>query len=433
MKSESGPAAGQEDFTEEVARGFDRADPLGDFRDQFHLPLKADGTPWIYFVGNSLGAMPKRARTIVTQELDDWASLGVEGHFHGTRPWFSYHEFFREQGARLVGARPGEVVMMNSLTVNLHLMLATFYQPVSGRSIIAMEDCAFPSDAYAVESHIQHRGFDPETSTLIFRPRPGEALLRTEDVEDLIERRGKEIAVLLLSGVNYYTGQLFDLPRLARAAKRQGCVVGFDLAHAAGNVELSLHDWDVDFAVWCSYKYLNAGPGAVAGCFVHERHGTNRELPRLAGWWGNDPEQRFLMHVNEHFEPRPGADGWQISNPPILSLAPLHASLELFEKAGMPALRSKSIALTGYLESLIGQLGGNRIEIISPADPAARGCQLSLRIRDGSRDVFDRIQAAGVLCDYRHPDVIRVAPVPFYNTFHEVWRFARILSQVTAH
>lgn len=413
------------------AMQFDQADPLGRFRDLFHLPVRSGGTPWIYFVGNSLGLMPRAARATVLQELDDWAALGVEGHFHGKTPWFSYHEVFRETGARLVGARPGEVVMMNSLTVNLHLMLATFYQPVPGRSIIATEDCAFPSDTYALETHIRHRGFDPGANLLVIRPRQGETLLRTEDLEALIERRGKEIALLMLGGVNYYTGQLFDLERIAAAARRQGCVVGFDLAHAAGNVELKLHDWNVDFAVWCSYKYLNAGPGAVAGCFVHERHGTNLDLPRLAGWWGNAPDTRFLMHLNEHFVPRPGADGWQISNPPILSLAPLQASLALFDEAGMPALRRKSVALTGYLVRLIDEFAPGRIEIISPRDPEARGCQLSLRVSGGGRVLFEQIQAAGVLCDYRNPDVIRVAPVPLYNTFHEVWRFARILRQVT--
>jgi kynureninase len=428
-----GPAAGRRDgqTAEEYARAMDRADPLRGYRDQFHLPARPDGTPWIYFVGNSLGLMPRAARATVLQELDDWATLGVEGHFHGKTPWFSYHEVFRETGARLVGAIPGEVVMMNSLTVNLHLMLATFYQPVAGRSIIATEDCAFPSDTYALETHIRHRGFDPETSLLVIRPRAGETLLRTEDIEGLLERRGKEIALLMLGGVNYYTGQLLDLARITRAAGRQGCAVGFDLAHAAGNAELHLHDWNVDFAVWCSYKYLNAGPGAVAGCFVHERHGRNLDLPRLAGWWGNAPDSRFLMHLNEHFVPQPGADGWQVSNPPILSLAPLQASLAIFDQAGMPALRKKSLALTAWLQQLIDELAPGKVEIISPREPGARGCQLSLRVKGGSRELFDRIQTAGVLCDYRHPDVIRVAPVPLYNTFHEVWSFARILQQTT--
>ncbi len=414
-------------MTEAEAIAMDRADPLAGFRDEFHLPLRPDGTPWIYFVGNSLGLMPRAARAIVDQELDDWAALGVEGHFHGKTPWFSYHEVFREQGARLVGARPGEVVMMNSLTVNLHFMLATFYQPATGRSIILAEEGAFPSDTYALETHIRHRGFDPATSLLPLRPRTGETLLRTGDIEALLEERGQEIALVMLGGVNYYTGQLLDLGRIAEAARRQGCMVGYDLAHAAGNAPLSLHDWDVDFAVWCSYKYLNAGPGAIAGCFVHERHGHNPKLPRLAGWWGNPPDTRFQMHLNEHFEPAPGADGWQVSNPPILSLAPLQASLEQFDRAGMPALRRKSLALTGYLATLLGRLPAGRLEIITPADPEARGCQLSLRVREGGRELFNRLQEAGVLGDFRNPDVIRVAPVPLYNTFHEAWRFAEIL------
>jgi kynureninase len=417
--------------TEHEARALDEGDPLRGYRDAFHLPLRPDGTPWIYFVGNSLGLMPRGARATVLQELDDWATLGVEGHFHGKTPWFGYHEIFRESGARLVGGVPGEVVMMNSLTVNLHLMLATFYQPVAGRSIILTEDCAFPSDTYALETHIRHRGFDPASSLHVLRPRPGETLLRTGDIEEVIERRGKEIALVMLGGVNYYTGQLFDLERIAAVARNQGCAVGFDLAHAAGNAELKLHDWNVDFAVWCSYKYLNAGPGAVAGCFVHERHGQRPDLSRLAGWWGNAPDTRFRMHLNEHFIPQSGADGWQISNPPILSLAPLQASLALFDQAGMAALRQKSVALTGFLERMIDEFAPGRVEVISPRDATARGCQLSLRVQGGSRALFDRIQSAGVLCDYRNPDVIRVAPVPLYNTFHEVWSFARILGQTT--
>jgi kynureninase len=376
--------------------------------------------------------MPRAARDTVLQELDDWAIHGVDGHFAGRTPWFSYHEAFRDSGARLVGALPGEVVMMNSLTVNLHLMLATFYQPVAGRSLIVTEDCAFPSDTYALESHIRLRGLDPAENLLVLRPREGETLLRSDDIETVLARRGKEIALVMMAGVNYYTGQLFDLERITRAAHRQGCVAGFDLAHAAGNAELRLHDWDVDFAVWCSYKYLNAGPGAVAGCFIHQRHGRNPDLPRLAGWWGNDPETRFLMHLNEHFVPRPGADGWQISNPPILSLAPLQASLALFDQAGMAALRKKSVALTGLLERLIHELVPGRVELISPRDPGDRGCQLSLRVTGGGRDLFQRIQDAGIVCDYRNPDVIRVAPVPLYNTFHEAWRFAQVLRQVTA-
>jgi kynureninase len=319
--------------------------------------------------------------------------------------------------------------MMNSLTVNLHLMLATFYQPAGDRAAIAMEANAFPSDAYAVQTHLRQRGQDPARQLRVIEPREGEVTLRTEDIVAWLEQHGRSTAVLLLAGVNYYTGQLFDLERIARAARRQECVVGYDLAHAAGNAVLHLHDWEVDFAVWCSYKYLNSGPGAVAGCFVHERHARNLALPRFAGWWGNDPETRFLMDRNPLFIPRPGADGWQISNPPILAMAPLKVSLDIFTEAGMERLRAKSVTLTGYLEYLLGQLPSGQVEILTPANPNERGCQLSLRIRNGSQELFDRIQAAGVFCDFRHPDVIRVAPVPLYNTFHEVWSFARILRE----
>jgi kynureninase len=320
--------------------------------------------------------------------------------------------------------------MMNGLTVNLHLMLVTFYRPTATRHKILIEDSAFPSDGYAVRSHIRHRGLDPADALVVARPRPGEHLIRTEDVEALLEERGREIALTLMSGVHYLTGQLFDMERIAATARRHGCAVGFDLAHAAGNVPLRLHDWQVDFAVWCSYKYLNAGPGAVAGCFVHERHSRNTALTRLAGWWGNDPETRFLMP--SEFVPRVGADGWQLSNPPIFSMAPLRASLAIFEEVGMEALRAKSAALTGYLQYLIDRLPGGRIEALTPRDPAARGCQLSIRVRDGARDVLKALQAADVVVDFREPDVIRVAPVPLYNTFHEVWRFSRILARACA-
>jgi kynureninase len=417
--------------SESFARSLDERDPLGEFREEFLFPVRPDGQPWNYLVGNSLGLMPRGARTTVLQELEDWARLGVEGHFHGATPWYSYHEVFRESAARLVGARPGEVVIMNSLTVNLHLMLASFYRPTGQRSIIAIEDCAFPSDRYAVSTHIAQRGLDPDAAMLVVRPRRGEDLIRTEDIMTLLEARGSEIAVVMLSAVNYYTGQLFDLDRITSAARRAGCIVGWDLAHAAGNVELKLHEWDVDFAVWCSYKYLNAGPGAVAGCFVHERHGNDPRIPRLAGWWGNDPETRFRMQENDRFVPSTGAEGWQVSNPPILSMAPLKASLALFDKAGMSALRAKSIRLTGFLEFLIDALAPGSGTILTPRNPDERGCQLSLRVGSDARALFDRVQASGILCDYRHPDVIRVAPVPLYNRFVDVYRFARTWANLT--
>jgi kynureninase len=412
---------------ESFAERLDREDRLAPYRQRFHIPARADGRPVIYFCGNSLGLPPRTARAMIESEVSAWERLGVDAHFKDEAPWYSYHELFRDSGARLVGAGPGEVVMMNGLTVNLHLMLATFYRPAPSRHRILIEDGAFPSDGYAVRSHIRQRGLDPADSLLIAGPRPGEHVLRTEDIEALLEARGREIAVVLLGGVHYLTGQVLDMGRIAAAARRQGCAIGFDLAHAAGNVPLRLHEWQIDFAVWCSYKYLNAGPGAPAGCFVHERHGRNTALPRLAGWWGNDPRTRFLMPGE--FVPREGADGWQLSNPPIFSMAPLRASLAIFDEIGMEALRTKSAALTGYLQYLIDRIPGDRLETLTPRDPGARGCQLSLRVRDGARDVLKALQAEDAVVDVREPDVLRVAPVPLYNTFHEVWRFSRVLAR----
>ncbi len=414
---------------EAFALDLDARDPLHSYRSRFLIPAKPDGSPVIYFCGHSLGLQPKAVRLLVEQELDDWSRLGVEAHFHGRTPWYSYHELFRESGSRLVGALPGEVVMMNSLTVNLHLMLATFYRPDGRRHKILIDEPAFPSDLYAVESQIRHHGLDPAEALLTLRPRAGEHLLRTEDVEAALERHGGEIAVVLLNGVNFLTGQWLDMQRLTAAAQRQGCVVGFDLAHAAGNVPLRLHEWNVDFAVWCSYKYLNSGPGAVGGCFVHERHGQNTSLTRLAGWWGNDPATRFRMHEERRFVPRPGADGWQVSNPPILALAPLRASLELFDEAGMLALRTKSERLTGYLQYLLDRLSPGRFETITPRAVGERGCALSLLLRDRPREVLSALQTEGIVCDFREPNVLRAAPVPLYNMFHEVWTFARILAR----
>jgi kynureninase len=411
---------------EEYAAARDAADPLRCWRDQFHLPLRPDGKPVIYFCGHSLGLQPRGVRPLVEQELDAWARLGVDAHFRESVPWYGYHELFRDSGARLVGARPGEVVMMNSLTVNLHLMLATFYRPTPQRWRIVVEEPTFPSDRYALQAQIRLHGLDPAQGLLGIRPRPGEHLLRTEDVEALLEERGREIALVFLSGVNFYTGQVFDMERLTAAAGRQGCVVGLDLAHAAGNVVLRLHDWQVDFAVWCNYKYLNSGPGAVGGCFVHERHGRNTDLPRLAGWWGNDPATRFRMHLQSDFVPLPGADGWQVSNPPILAMAPLLASLRIFDEVGMPALRARSESLTGYLQYLLDALPAGRFEVITPRDPAQRGCQLSLLVHDRPRDLLRALEGRAV-CDFREPNVVRVAPVPLYNTFQEVWQFVQLL------
>jgi len=415
--------------SESFARHLDAIDPLRDFREQFLIPKRADGQPVIYFCGNSLGLQPKAVRGMIEQELDDWANLAVDAHFAGKTPWYSYHEIFRDLGARLVGAVPGEVVMMNSLTVNLHLMMVSFFTPTSARYKILIEEPAFPSDIYAVKSHLRCRGLDPEEALLTVRPRQGEYAIRQEDIELLLEREGKSIALTMLSGVNFFTGQLFDMARITAAGHAQGCVVGWDLAHAAGNVELRLHEWNIDFAAWCSYKYLNSGPGAVAGCFVHEKHGKNLDLPRFAGWWGNDPETRFRMHLIPDFIPEPGADGWQISNPPIFSLAPLKASLELFDQAGMPALRAKSLLLTGYLRYLLGGVSKSHWQIITPREPDAHGCQLSLVINDHPRQRLEALESSGVVCDFREPNVIRIAPVPLYNTFHECWNFAQLLGR----
>lgn len=417
---------------EAFALRLDAADPLRHYRDRFHLPKRRDGRPRIYFCGNSLGLQPKGVRADVERELDKWARLGVEGHFQGERPWFPYAEDFRDSGARLVGGRPGEVVMMNSLTVNLHLLMATFYRPRPERYKIVTEEPAFPSDLYALQSQLRHHGYDPRDGLLTWKPRPGEHTLRTEDLEELLDREAPRIALVLLSGVNFFTGQWLDLEYITTLAKRHGCVVGWDLAHAVGNVVLHLHDWQVDFAVWCSYKYLNCGPGAVAGCFVHEMHGRNLALPRLAGWWGNDPHTRFRMQLQPEFVPRPGAFGWQVSNPPILSMVPLHASLALFDEVGMPALRAKSERLTGYLEFLLEQIPGNRFAIVTPREPAQRGCQLSILVADRPRALLQALEQEGVVCDFREPNVIRVAPVPLYNSFHEVWVFAHVLARQVA-
>jgi kynureninase len=415
---------------EEFACQLDAEDPLRHFRERFHLPFGANGKPVIYLAGNSLGLMPKAARQIVEQELDDWAKLAVDAHLDGAAPWYSYHETLREPTARLAGAQPNEVICMNSLTVNLHLMMATFYRPTKSRNKILMEEPAFPSDTYAIKSQIVHHGFDPKEALILARPRAGEFTVRLHDIEAALKKHGEQIAVVVVGGVNFFTGQLFDIEEITSAARKRGCVVGFDLAHAIGNVPLALHDWNVDFAVWCSYKYLNAGPGAIAGAFMHERHATNRELPRLAGWFGNDPATRFRLHLEPEFIPVPSADGWQISNPPILSMAPLRASLAIFDEAGgMEALRAKSIKLTGHLRFLLEQAPSKLFTVITPRETDAYGCQLSILVHEHPKELFGKLEAAGVKCDFREPNVIRVAPTPLYNTFHEVWRFAKILSE----
>jgi kynureninase len=408
----------------------DRADGLASFRDAFRIPTRADGTEQVYLCGHSLGLQPKAVGSMLQEELDSWAQRAVDGHFESPRPWLNYHERFAPSLARLVGAQPLEVVAMNTLTVNLHLMLATFYRPTRERPKILIEKHAFSSDRYAVASQARLHGFDPNTAVLEIGPRTGEEAVRTEDVLALIEREGSQIATVMLPSVQFLNGQRFDLRAIAEQAHRAGCRVGFDLAHAIGNVPLQLHDSGADFAVWCHYKYLNAGPGAIGGCFIHERHARDFDLVRLAGWWGHDKVSRFQMP--HEFQPLPGAEGWQISNLPILAAAPLLASLPLFDAAGLPALRAKSVRLTGYLESLLRAQLADSVTILTPADPEARGCQLSLRLKRTSAEahkVFDALAAAGFTGDWREPDVIRVAPVPLYNTFVEVWEFVAALGR----
>ena len=403
----------------------DTTDPLKSFREKFFVPRGDDGTEAIYFTGNSLGLQPKTAPEYVMQELKDWEILAVEGHLHAKHPWLPYHEFLTEQMSRVVGALPIETVVMNSLTVNLHLMMVSFYRPSKKRRKIVIEKGAFPSDQYAVESQLRFHGLDPQGDLIELTPRESESTLRTEDIVETLQRNGDEIALVLLGGVNYYTGQAFDMKAITEAGHKARAIVGFDLAHAAGNLELHLHDWNVDFAVWCSYKYLNAGPGAVAGAFVNERHAEAFDLPRFTGWWGHDKATRFLM--GPEFHPMRGAEGWQISNPPILQMAALRASLEIFDEAGMSALREKSVKLTGYLEFLLNQIDDDRISIITPSDPGQRGCQLSIRVKDSDKNLFNELTSRGVFADWREPDVIRVAPAPMYNSFSDVYRFVEIL------
>ena len=411
----------------DFAKQMDREDELAEFRDRFHIPKTGDGDDVLYFCGNSLGLQPRTTSDYLERELKKWAEKGVAGHFDDVDPWYSYHELLTEPLADVVGAKPVEVVAMNSLTTNLHLLMVSFYRPTNERFKIMIEGGAFPSDRYAVQSQADFHGFSPDEAIVELEPRDGEEVLRTEDILAAIDEEGEELALVLLGGVNFYNGQLFDMDKITEAGHAVGAKVGFDLAHAAGNVQLKLHDWGPDFAAWCTYKYLNAGPGAVSGVFVHERHAENPDLPRFAGWWGTDPKIRFEMGPT--FEPQPGAAGWQLSNAPILSMAALRASLEIFSEATMAALCEKSSKLTGYLLELMKQLPGDRYRIITPEEPHARGCQVSILVDEGAEELHDRLRDIGVVCDYRRPDVIRVAPVPLYNTFEDVWRFWRVRAQ----
>ncbi len=415
---------------ESHALALDRADPLRGFRDRFHIPPAADGSSSTYLCGNSLGLQPKALKAEMERELDDWARLGVEGHFKSRGGWYAYHELVREPLARLVGALPHEVVAMNSLTVNLHLLMVSFYRPSGKRRRILIDGPCFPSDVYAVKSQLRIHGVPENEGLLWLTPREGEHTIRTEDAVALIEREGDSIALVLLAGVNFVTGQFQDIAPITEAARRKGCMVGWDLAHAAGNVPLRMHDWNADFAVWCSYKYLNSGPGAVAGAFVHERHTSRasaesrRALPRCEGWWGNDPAQRFRMGTE--FEPVASADAWQLSNPPILALLPVKVSLSIFDEAGIEQLREKSRKLTSFMEQLIRVIPG--AHIITPKDPESRGAQLSILCDGDGRATHRRLTESGVICDFREPNVIRLAPTPLYNSFGDCWRAANSLA-----
>lgn len=408
------------------AQKMDQADPLRPWREQFYFPQHGQQDA-LYLCGNSLGLQPKGVQPAIHYELEHWRTHGVEGHFRGAMPWKDYHHFLTRQAAALVGALPEEVVVMNTLTTDLHLMMVSFYRPTKARYKIIMEAGAFPSDQYAVETQVKYHGFLPEDAIIEISPREGEYTLRTEDILAAIQQEGPAVALIMFGGVNYYTGQFFDLQSITQAGHSVGAYVGFDLAHAAGNLPLQLHDWDVDFAVWCSYKYLNAGPGGPGTVFVHQRHGDNAELPRFAGWWGHDEERRFLMEKG--FVPMKGAQGWQQSNAQIFSFAAYKVSLDMFYTVGMAALREKSLKLTAYLAFLLDELNQQkqRFHVITPRDPSARGCQISILTGPEGRALFDFLSSQGVICDWREPNVIRVAPVPLYNSFEDVYRFVELL------
>ncbi len=418
--------------TEAFAAQMDSEDSLAAFRDKFYVP-QHNGKNTVYLTGNSLGLQPKTARAAVEQEFADWQEFGVEGHFKGKNPWFSYHHFLAENAAKIVGAKPSEVVVMNNLTVNLHLMMVSFYRPTATRYKIVMEAGAFPSDQYAMETQARHHGFDPADAIIELTPREGEHTLRTEDILKTIEEHGDSIATVMMGGVNYYTGQAFDMQAITATAHKVGAMCGFDLAHAAGNLLLKLHDWDVDFAVWCSYKYLNSGPGGTSGVYLHERHGNNPDVMRFAGWWGHDEKERFLMEKG--FKPMQGAQGWQLSNAQVFPMAIHKASLEIFAEAGMENLRAKADKLTGYLEYILDHLtasGKHTFTIITPRDPKDRGCQLSVFVKENGKKLFDYLTEQGVIADWREPNVIRMAPVPMYNSFTDIYRLGQVMEKFQA-
>ena len=415
--------------TIEFANSLDEKDSLKHFREKFFIP-QHNGKDCIYFTGNSLGLQAKTTSKYVQQELDDWASLGVEGHFHARNPWLPYHEIFPKQLSKIVGCKENEVVVMNQLTVNLHLLMVSFYRPTKQRYKIICEAKAFPSDQYAFETQAAYHGFNAADAVIEVSPREWEHTLRTEDILSTIQQHGDSVAVVLFGGVNYYTGQLFDIKAITDAAHAAGAYAGFDLAHAAGNVELHLHDWNVDFACWCSYKYLNSGPGGVAGVYIHEKHVANKELPRFAGWWGYKKETRFKMEKG--FEPIPTAEGWQLSNAPVLSMAAHKAALDVFEEAGMEKLHVKRKLLTGYLHFVLNDINSKQkaLEIITPSSEAERGCQVSILMLKDGKKIFDKLTKEGVIADWREPNVIRIAPVPLYNSFDDIYRFGKIIQSI---
>lgn len=413
-------------FSLEYAQNLDKNDELREYRNRFHFPLDSNGDKKLYFTGNSLGLQPKSTREYINQELDDWAKYGVDGHFEAKNPWMPYHEIVTEKLARVVGAKPEEVVAMNSLTANLHFLMVSFYRPEGKKRKIVIEYDAFPSDVYAVKSQIEYHGGNPDTDLIYLKAREGEHTIRIEDIKSVLENQSDEIALIMLGGVNYYTGQLFDMKAITEIAHKNNIVAGFDLAHAAGNIHLKLHDWGIDFAAWCSYKYLNSGPGGIAGIFVHEKH-LEKDLPRFEGWWGQNKKTRFLM--GREFDGIRTAEGWQLSNPPIFQLAALNASLDIFEEIGLEKLNIKTKKLTGYLEQLVNSLGKDTIEIITPSDETQRGCQLSIRVKNADKSLFEELTKQNIISDWREPDVIRVAPVPLYNSYEDCYKFSDILKK----
>jgi len=406
----------------------DHQDPLKHFRNKFLIPTNNEGEELIYLCGNSLGLQPKKTSEYLEQELNDWAKLGVEGHTDAKYPWFPYHEFLTKSMANIIGAKPNEVVIMNSLTANLHFLMVSFYQPTKTKFKIVIESDAFPSDKYAMESQLKFHGFDPKEGLILWKPSKGEDLCRFEDLEKLVEEQGDEIALLMIGNTNYYSGQAFPLKNITELGHKHGCIVGFDLAHGAGNIQPNIHNSGADFAVWCTYKYLNSGPGSLGGCFIHERHANNPDIKRFTGWWGHNKQTRFNMR--QDFDLLPGAEGWQLSNPSILSMAAIRASLDVFEEAGMENLRQKSVKLTGYMEFLFKEINEDRINIITPTDQNERGCQLSIQVKNADKNLHAQLTESGVISDWREPDVIRVAPVPLYNTFEDVFKFIERFKEV---